>query len=78
MLAVVRWRGCHCVLTLVSGWQSFNVLGSYLSPEVDDTPEQGWEEITDAALTSMLRCAQRSIADAVASLVIGLHPHRSG
>lgn len=37
--------------------ESFNVLVSYLSPVVNDTSEQGWQETTDAALTSLLRSA---------------------
>ena len=37
--------------------QAFEVLSSYLSPVVHDTDEQGWEEVTDCSLTSMLRSA---------------------
>ena len=37
--------------------QAFEVLSSYLSPVVHDTDDQGWEEVTDCSLTSMLRSA---------------------
>ena len=37
--------------------ESYEVLCSYLSPHVSDTTDLGWEETTDAALTSMLRSA---------------------
>eukprot|EP01050_Picozoa_sp_SAG11_P003347 SAG11_NODE_187_length_13061_cov_10.715322_11_plen_75_part_00 len=47
---------------------SQDVLCSYLSADVADTPEQGWEETTDAALTSMLRSAL-SKKDMVSNIV---------
>ena len=34
-----------------------DVLSAYLSPVVHDTDGQGWEEVTDCSLTSMLRSA---------------------
>jgi len=37
--------------------QAFEVLSSYLSPVVHETDDQGWEEVTDCSLTSMLRSA---------------------
>lgn len=37
--------------------QAFEVLARYLSPVVHDTDTQGWEEVTDCSLTSMLRSA---------------------
>jgi hypothetical protein len=37
--------------------QALEVLSSYLSPVVHDTDNQGWEEVTDCSLTSMLRSA---------------------
>ena len=33
------------------------MLSCYLSPVVHDTDTQGWEEVTDCSLTSMLRSA---------------------
>ena len=38
--------------------EAYEVLESYLSPVVNDSDEQGWEEITDCSLTSMLRYAK--------------------
>ena len=35
--------------------KNFEVLESHLTPIVDDTPEQGWEERVDAAMTHLLR-----------------------
>jgi len=34
---------------------SFEVLRAHLSPDVEDNQEQGWEELTDAAMTHLLR-----------------------
>ena len=33
------------------------LIAAYLSPVVDETPDQGWEERTDAAVTHLLRTA---------------------
>lgn len=35
--------------------EAFGILRAHLSPTVDDNLEQGWEEITDAAMTHLLR-----------------------
>jgi len=34
-----------------------NMIAAHLSPVVDDTPDQGWEERTDVAITHLLRTA---------------------
>jgi len=35
--------------------ENFQLIRAHLSPEVADNTEQGWEEITDAAMTHLLR-----------------------
>ena len=35
--------------------EGFDVIKSYLSPDVNDSVEQGWEECCEAAMTHLLR-----------------------
>ena len=35
--------------------EDFSLLSGHLTPLVDETPDQGWQERTDAALTHLLR-----------------------
>ena len=42
---------------MASPTDGFVLRGRYLSPVVNDSDDQGWEEITDCSLTSMLRYA---------------------
>ena len=35
--------------------EEYSVLRMHLSPNIDDDNEHGWEEITNAAMTSLLK-----------------------
>jgi Bardet-Biedl syndrome 9 protein len=35
--------------------EEYELLKSHLSPHIDDDSENGWEEITNAAMTSLLK-----------------------
>merc|ERR1711924_415226 len=52
--------GTHLVLLLIRyrfnlSDQDASILSAYLTPEVQDTEEQGWDEMVDASLTHLLR-----------------------
>jgi len=61
--------GTRLVNCLIKLWtnmtdKDFEVLQTALSPEVSESEEQGWEEITDAAITHLLRtCLAKSAKD---------------
>ncbi|XP_068751344.1 protein PTHB1-like isoform X1 [Montipora capricornis] len=61
--------GTRLVNFLIKLWtnmsdKDFEVLQSALSPEVSESEDQGWEEITDAAITHLLRtCLAKSAKD---------------
>jgi Bardet-Biedl syndrome 9 protein len=63
--------GCELVLLLMRyrfalDAEAYRVLRSYLSPLVNDSVEQGWEECTEAAMTHLLRTTlSKSSKDAV-------------
>ncbi|KAM7442291.1 Protein PTHB1 [Porites harrisoni] len=61
--------GTRLINFLIKLWtnmsdKDFEVLQTALSPEVSESEEQGWEEITDAAITHLLRtCLAKSAKD---------------
>ncbi|PFX24103.1 protein PTHB1-like [Stylophora pistillata] len=61
--------GTRLINFLIKLWtnmsdKDFEVLQTALSPEVSESQEQGWEEITDAAITHLLRtCLAKSAKD---------------
>uniref|UniRef100_A0A4W5RT64 Bardet-Biedl syndrome 9 n=1 Tax=Hucho hucho TaxID=62062 RepID=A0A4W5RT64_9TELE len=64
----------HLLILLVSLWQGLNteqnaILEATLLPLVQDTPQLGWEESVDAAVSHLLRtCLSRSPKDQALSL----------
>lgn len=48
--------------------KNYEVLESHLTPIIDDTPEQGWEERVDAAMTHLLRTSLAKNAKESASV----------
>ncbi|XP_067018157.1 protein PTHB1-like [Acropora muricata] len=49
--------------------KDFEILQTVLSPEVSESEDQGWEEITDAAITHLLRtCLAKSAKDQAVGL----------
>ncbi|KAK3251108.1 hypothetical protein CYMTET_39543 [Cymbomonas tetramitiformis] len=54
--------GCEVILLLIKcrfglDAENFELLRGYLSPVVEDSIDQGWEEVTEAAMTHLLRTA---------------------
>ena len=52
--------GTHLMLTLIRyrfrlSPSDATLLSAYLTPDVKDTPEEGWEETVDASMTHLLR-----------------------
>ncbi|KAM8870312.1 protein PTHB1 isoform 2-T3 [Spinachia spinachia] len=73
--ASVRLRGAsHLLVLLLSLWQSLSpeqtgLLEAALLPLLQDTPQLGWEECCDAAVTHLLRsCLSQSPKDQATSL----------
>ncbi|XP_008322019.1 protein PTHB1 [Cynoglossus semilaevis] len=73
--AFVRLRSAtHLLVLLLSLWQNLtpdqsSILEAALLPLLQDTPQLGWEESCDAAVTHLLRtCLSRSPKDQAASL----------
>uniref|UniRef100_A0A8C7FNV6 Bardet-Biedl syndrome 9 n=1 Tax=Oncorhynchus kisutch TaxID=8019 RepID=A0A8C7FNV6_ONCKI len=73
--AFVRLRSAtHLLILLVSLWQGLNteqnaILEATLLPLLQDTPQLGWEESVDAAVSHLLRtCLSRSPKDQALSL----------
>lgn len=73
--ALVRLRSCsHLLVLLLSLWQNLNqeqssILEASLLPLLQDTPQLGWEESCDAAVSHLLRsCLSRSPKDQATSL----------
>ncbi|KAF3839169.1 hypothetical protein F7725_017886 [Dissostichus mawsoni] len=73
--ALVRLRGSsHLLVLLLSLWQGLppdqtSILEAALLPLLQDTPQLGWEESCDAAVSHLLRsCLSRSPRDQATSL----------
>ena len=45
-------------------WQDAATLEAHLSPLIDETPDLGWEERTDAAITHLLKTALAKVTAA--------------
>jgi len=71
--------GCELVLMLVRcrfglDAESYETLRGYLSPVVNDSLEQGWEECTEAAMTHLLRTSLAKSAKEAVGLSTQLTP----
>ena len=71
--------GCELVLLLMRyrfafDEESYRVLRGYLTPQVNDSTEQGWEECTEAAMTHLLRTTLSKSSKDAASITTQLAP----
>lgn len=48
--------------------EEYEILKSHLSPHIDDDSEHGWEEITNAAMTSLLKgCFSKGVSGGISA-----------